>query len=411
MMFVAAAIGTTVAWSVNYNRYGHRDARMGPLTLDGSVNADNVMEIVTKDDTLVPPKAELVGEPTHDFGVMAPNDKGEHTFVIRNAGEGDLSLELGASTCKCTLGELGKELLKPGEETEITLSWTVSTDKKFFSQGAEIRTNDPNKIVLKLEIVGTIVRKVAIVPDAWTFGEVAAGESFEVRGKLYTYFDDKVVPTEQSFSSEELTKLTDFEVLEFQPGEEDGIHSTARQGFEMIAKVKPGMRQGAIAVNYRFGFQIKDENGQIVQEEGDTDPNNYAIADVAGRIVGALSMITGTKLKAAKGSFIYNFGRLNEDDSLKAKTLIVLKGEERETTKLSIGEVSPAEAMRVNLGEPLVRKSMVLYPLEIEIVPGKKPLEYLGMKGTDFGSIWIESDNPKVAKMRLAVKFAVDPRP
>ena len=104
-MFLAAAIGTTVAWSVNYSKYGHRDAQFGPLTLDASVNAENVIEAMSKRYSDVRPKAEVLGESTHDFGVMAPNEQGEHTFIVRNSGEMPLSLNLGATTCKCTLGE------------------------------------------------------------------------------------------------------------------------------------------------------------------------------------------------------------------------------------------------------------------------------------------------------------------
>ena len=48
MMILAVALGTTVAWCVNYSRYGHRDARFGLMTLDGSIDAENVMAEVAK---------------------------------------------------------------------------------------------------------------------------------------------------------------------------------------------------------------------------------------------------------------------------------------------------------------------------------------------------------------------------
>ena len=70
-------------------------------------------------------RVELLGEPTHDFGMMSPETEGEHVFVIKNVGEEDLTLRLGATTCKCTLGELDADRLKPGEQTEIKLSWKV----------------------------------------------------------------------------------------------------------------------------------------------------------------------------------------------------------------------------------------------------------------------------------------------
>ncbi len=412
MIVLAAAIGTTVAWWINYNKYGQHGAEFGPLTLDGSVNATNVIDVVSQAYPSKLPKAEIVGDSLYDFGAMGPGDEGEHTFIIRNTGENTLNLKLGATSCKCTLGELDKDSLEPGEETKVTLTWTIKTELNAFKQSAEIRTNDPANLALRLEVAGQVVRQIAIVPDAWTFGEVATGEPFEFKGKIYSYFEDEVVPTVLELTSEELNKLADIQVKPFTAGEADGAHSTARQAFEVITKVKPGMRQGALAVSFKFGFQLKDKNGNIIPpEEGDTDPNDYAVVEVAGRIVGPLSMIVGTKLREASGSYIYDFGKLDQDDSLKAKAFVVLKGSEKENTKLTIGEVTPAEVIRATLGDPISRGTMVLYPLELEIIPSDKPLEYLGKSRNDFASIWIESDNPKVGKMRLAAKFAVDARP
>jgi hypothetical protein len=53
---------------------------------------------------------------------------------------------------------------------------------------------------------------------------------------------------------------------------------------------------------------------------------------------------------------------------------------------------------------------MLLYPLELELIPGKEPIERLGKSKDDYGSVWIESDNPKVTRMRIALKFALEGR-
>ncbi|MCG8652715.1 MAG: hypothetical protein MI861_22945, partial [Pirellulales bacterium] len=80
-------------------------------------------------------------------------------------------------------------------------------------------------------------------------------------------------------------------------------------------------------------------------------------------------------------------------------------------TNLKIGEVSPSSVIKATLGEPTAGQgSMKLFPLEIEIVPGEEAIARLGKNKDDYGNVWIESDNPKVTKMRIAVKFAVDPR-
>ena len=62
------------------------------------------------------------------------------------------------------------------------------------------------------------------------------------------------------------------------------------------------------------------------------------------------------------------------------------------------------------MGEPKGRGSMTLYPLEIELIPGDETVERLGKNKDDYGTVWIESDNPKVTKMRVALKFAIEGR-
>jgi hypothetical protein len=75
---------------------------------------------------------------------------------------------------------------------------------------------------------------------------------------------------------------------------------------------------------------------------------------------------------------------------------------------LRVGETDPAGVVKATLGEPKGQGSMKLFPLEIELVPGPEPVERMARNRDDFGSVWIESDNPKVTKMRIGLKFAIE---
>lgn len=411
-LVLAMAMGTAVAWAINYKRFAGRDARFGPFTIDGAVSPDNVLDHITKNLPKEMPRVEVVGDSTHDFGIMAPGSEGEHTFVVKNVGQEDLRLRLGASTCKCTLGELDREALAPGEQTEVKLSWTVKPGENEFNQSAEVLTNDPRRVAIKFAITGKVILDAEVVPETWTFGEVATGEPFEVSGTIFNFMDFDITPTEVKFSSEEMTELSEFEVEPFQPSEADGIRSTARQGFRVNVKTKAGMRQGAVSQNFMFGFRKADEDGDSsTSEEGQQDTTSYILAPTKGRIVGPLGMILSSKLRGRTGGgYVYDFGRIGKDGSLTGKAFVVLKGNERDNTTLRIGEVYPENIVKAKLGEPKGRGSMVLYPLEIELVPGKETIERLGKSKDDYGSIWIESDNPKVTKMRIALKFAIEGR-
>ena len=410
-LLLSALLGFGTAWAVNFQRFGSRVAWFGPFGTESELKPEGLAEYL---DSLLPegrPIVEMVTEPNYDFGMMAPDAEGDHTFIVKNVGTDDLQLRLGATTCKCTLGDLDRELLGPGEETEIKLTWFVKSGKNEFSQSAEILTNDPKTVVIRLGITGRIIREVDIVPETWTFGEVATGEPMEVKGTIYSFLDADIVPTEIKFSNDEMSDLTEFDVEPFEPTEaNDGIRSVARQGFRVTARIKPGMRQGAVSQNLLFGFKRVDEEGKRIDVPGSNGSDEYVVAPTKGAIVGSLGMILNSKLRGAEGGgYLWDVGRFGKGDKKVAKAFVVLKGSERESTNLSLGEVDPSDVIKATLGEPKGQGSMRLFPLEIELVPGSELVERKGRDRDDYGSIWIESDNPKVTKMRIGVKFAVEP--
>jgi hypothetical protein len=234
----------------------------------------------------------------------------------------------------------------------------------------------------------------------------------EVMGKIYNFMETPIEITEVKFSNDEMTELSEFDIQPFEPNEEnDGIRSVAKQGFQVVGRVKPGVRQGAISQNLLFKFLRLDDKGQPIKDEAEEHGDQYVVAPVKGSVVGPLSMILTSKLKGREGGgFLYDFGRVQKGDPLVAKAFVVLKGSERDKTQLSIGEVEPEGVVKAKLGEPKGQGSMKLFPLEIELIPGDEPIERMGRNREDTGAIWIESDNPKVSKMRIVLKFALDPK-
>ena len=87
----------------------------------------------------------------------------------------------------------------------------------------------------------------------------------------------------------------------------------------------------------------------------------------------------------------------------------MLRGDQRADIKLRVADrVVPEGVIKATLGEPNDRGTMTLYPIEIELIRGKDPVERLGTTKDDYGSIWIESDNVKITPMRIAIKFAIE---
>ncbi|MCP4886372.1 MAG: DUF1573 domain-containing protein [Planctomycetaceae bacterium] len=416
LLVLAAIAGTTIAWGVNKRNYVDREAYFASFSMAPS-DYDSLTKIRSSQDVDLSSKArvEVIGELTYDFGVMSPNTEGEHVFRIKNTGEDDLTLRLGATTCKCTLGELKNNTLAPGEESDIKLSWSVKSGQAEFNQTAQVITNDPYQVVLNFEIEGKVVEDLEVVPETWTFGEVATGEPIELSGTIYNFMDQDIKPTKLSFSSQEMTDLATFEVEPFKPTEEaDGSRNIARQAFRVKIKIDAGMRQGAVSQNFVFGFRKLDENGEEVpvpDSDGEEEFDYYVSTSTQGRVVGWLGMMLNSKIKGEPGGgYIFNIGKIGSDDPLIVKTYVVLKGNERENTKLSVSGIVPNKVIKARLGEPLGRGSMTLYPLEIEFMPGEETVARLGSHSKDYGQVIIESDNPKVTKMRIALKFSVEGR-
>lgn len=410
-MFLAALVGVGAAWAINQRRFG-TEARFGPFRsgMDAPLDAIEGLSpsAALTDDQ---PVAEVVGEAKHDFGIMAIGSTGQHTFVISNTGTAPLELRVGPSTCKCTVGELAVDRIEPGAETEVRLAWKAESDNAEFSQSALILTNDPLHTELRFQVTGKVVQDLEVVPAIWSFGEAAADEPLQVVGKIYNFMDHDIRPTELKFSDEELAPLAQFEVTPFDPAAEtDGAYRVARQGFEVQVTISPGFRQGPFSRRFAFGFARIEAEDESIASDGSDEPPSPLFVPTSGRVVGALSMVENSRLRPLGESYLYDFGRIGENDDTKGRAFVVLKGSERDSTNLRIGKVSPEGTVQATLGEPRGSGSTILIPLEIELVPGPRPVRRLGTAKDDYGSVWIESDNPKVPKMRVALKFFLDGR-
>ena len=175
-ILISALLGFGTAWAINYQKFGHRVAWFGPF---GTARALKPADLESYLESRLPegrPRVETLDPPEFDFGLMAPGSEGEHVFRVRNVGDDDLRLRLGASTCKCTFGDLEREVLAPGEETDIKLSWFVKSGSEEFGQSAEIITNDPKRVVIRFSITGPVISEIDIEPATWSYGEVATGE-------------------------------------------------------------------------------------------------------------------------------------------------------------------------------------------------------------------------------------------
>jgi hypothetical protein len=135
------------------------------VLINGKDNPNNRLSItaniqedfsqLTPDQKANAPKVE-VDNLTFDFGTIKPGDKASHDYVIKNSGKSDLIIHKVQPTCGCTVTNLQSKIIKPGQSTVI--STTFSSEGKNGAQNKNIAviTNDPINPKLNLYIKGII---------------------------------------------------------------------------------------------------------------------------------------------------------------------------------------------------------------------------------------------------------------
>jgi hypothetical protein len=133
-------------------------------------------------------KLFVEGEPVHRFPVMSTRTEGKKTWAVKNVGEGNLKIEIGSYTCMCTVAELAPDpktlqkrdalVLKPGETTELTVTWNTKDKVGPFEQSTSIVTSDPDQQDFWFRIVGEVQPPILTDPPMldYAFGRVPSTE-------------------------------------------------------------------------------------------------------------------------------------------------------------------------------------------------------------------------------------------
>lgn len=95
-----------------------------------------------------------------DFGTVPNTGPVSHTFQVRNAGDGPLSIEGLSTSCGCTTAEIDNKRLAPGEVTDLTVTYDpLAHDGALgqFMRLVYVRSDDPETPEANLTIRVTVV--------------------------------------------------------------------------------------------------------------------------------------------------------------------------------------------------------------------------------------------------------------
>lgn len=109
-------------------------------------------------------------EPEFDFGEKRNDEKVEHEFIVKNAGDGLLLIDKVKTTCGCTVAQPEKKELQPGESTKIKATLTLANRQGPQTKNITVESNDPENPVLTLTLKGVATAPIIIEPRTVNLG-------------------------------------------------------------------------------------------------------------------------------------------------------------------------------------------------------------------------------------------------
>lgn len=322
-------------------------------------------------------------ETDFNFGEMDPYTFGQHSFRVTNRGSVPLVLELGESTCNCTVSSVPDDPILPGKSAEVLLRWQTSKNNQYFLEESTIRTNDPNQSVVALRIRGHVRVHFGASPPQFDFHKVAPGK----RASVTSLLSSQVWP---SFEIEDVRSSMpgiQWEVSE--PRIELLEDIKAKSGKHLTVTIPDYLQQGAFSHWLRV----------MIQPEGGKEATEYELP-LVGKVVRPVSVYG----KCIDSTGTIRLGVISSHVGCKRRFLVKVRDKQtsllvRETKTVPGSLVVQLHAQDVAAG---------LYVLEIEVPKHSKPCDYISKSD---GLIRLDFEHPRIDALELKMEFAVADRP
>lgn len=411
-------------------------------------------------DIPVPPKSGpygqfvVVGDTVHNFGVMEHMQSGSHEFKVRNDGQAPLKMVAlkKDQTCQCTLGSLGQDGLKPGEETVVKLSWTIKNPSTLFEHSAAIRTDDPKNPITTFRVRGLVGKRLAVKPsNEINLGTLSEKDPTERSVFVYSETVDafkitKFEPTNPKLIIVAATPMTaeqlklashdpeaehTREMLEKltaeppnggkDPGSTDPAHEhppvndligktpEARCGYELKVTFHPGFSVGQVREGLLVYTDIpKAAKGDDHVHEGapveaSADPlMNIGIAFTGNRS-GPIQILAAPGALWSAEHSILSLGRFPAKVGAKAKLLAFVKKSDQEMVITEATMDPPHLKYEFRKDENFVAPGRDKYEIVIEVPAGGLPLSLGG--GDRAGTVTLQTNHPEAKTIKFDLHF------
>ncbi|MEY4179784.1 MAG: hypothetical protein RLY70_3358 [Planctomycetota bacterium] len=364
---------------------------------------ENIREIVLSSSAKaegksLPPeegvKVLVVNGETHDFGSTGRGGGGQHQFLFKNEGTKTLKIESGGTSCSaCTVSDLPKKTIEPGETLPITVKYKPSTPDPEFRKEAYILTNDPKRPTVVLVVMGRVVEPVRIDPPSLTVGNITSTSELVLEARLISNLGGDFEVTGFELTNKELAKQ--FEVSVEPSDTMDAEATKARRTYRIQVKVKPGLPLGSLLQSVRINT---------------TDSANSAMElPIRGQVVSDVSILSGRNFDSQTN--ILTLGIVPQAKGAKATLPLLIKGPLRDSVEVSIERTDPEKTIVATLGMPksINDGAVRMVPLTVEIPAGAMPVNRMGgANREDYGRVIIATTHPEAPRLQVLVRFAVE---
>lgn len=385
LLFAALLVGALVGVGSMFATFRTAYGRLTPEILFPPL-ADGGQPPSAKDPYL------SVDNEHYDFGVLENGEEGEHPFIITNEGGKPLEIELLEISCKCTSADLAegrKVEIKPGENFAVKLSWHANSASGQFRQAAKLATNDPRRPQMHLIVTGKVVKGVVVTPPFFHLVGLSSEQPYEGEIQVHSYRskDFKVLGCELTGGNKPELFEVSYEPTTVDEAKYPGVLAAVK----LKLKIKPGLPIGNV------------NQPMLVKTNDERKPELSLVA--AGVIDGPVSL-SGLNWIAKQS--LLKIGAYSRVDGFKATLLMKITDVDPALLKPQVLKVVPSN-LQVTLGEPRTMagdgRTVVTYPLTVEIPPNGPVLTYLDTLQSPLGLIEIDTGHKDTGILRMNVEM------
>jgi hypothetical protein len=344
-----------------------------------------------KSESTGTPIVEFPNGSKFEFESMKYGTTMSHEFAVRNGGTGPLRIQKAGSTCKCTVPNLEKDVLMPGETTMIKLEWQGKFVSSSFGQSATFKTNAADMAEFNLEIHGAVIDSFVLVPDQINLGSFASDVGTSREFTVFCYAEGVDLDSVE-WSSPETSQFVKLTTTPFSPAESEG-HSKALKAHKVNVEVLAGMPVGPTS-------------GRVLLNTNKPEIDKLELK-VNGTSVSEISLIGGSAFRPDQN--VLTIGTLAPGEEFSTKLWLVLRGKDHQAMKVEIDQKGANDSLKVTLGEPNTKDpNRTVIPVNFDVPKGAPDVYYPGTGKSTYVEVVLRATSDRTIQLPVFVKLVID---